>query len=192
MDHLVQIISENLKNYRESRNLSLDKLAQATGVSKSMLSQIEARKDQPQHLNPLEDSQWTQGFLYPRCCKNKSPAFRLWKIRNASRYWLTARNIDFIHFSPSNPANALKSIMSRWIRGRTWSPRDISRHVSEYIFVQQGELQIGVEEHKSTVCADQSITFDARRQHGLQEYRQTDAQGHHDALLFRCLLIRQC
>ena len=41
METLVQIVAENLKNYRESKNLSLEKLARATGVSKSMLSQIE-------------------------------------------------------------------------------------------------------------------------------------------------------
>ncbi len=47
MDTLVQIVAENLKNYRETRNLSLEKLSQATGVSKGMLSQIENGNTNP-------------------------------------------------------------------------------------------------------------------------------------------------
>lgn len=41
MDNYNQIISENLKHIRTTRKLSLDKVCALTGISKSMLSQIE-------------------------------------------------------------------------------------------------------------------------------------------------------
>ena len=41
MQHVNGIIARNLKERREARKLSLDQLARASGVSRSMLAQIE-------------------------------------------------------------------------------------------------------------------------------------------------------
>lgn len=53
MDKLNLIIAENLKGLRESRKLSLDNLAKLTGVSKSMLGQIERGE-----VNPTVSTVW--------------------------------------------------------------------------------------------------------------------------------------
>ena len=47
MDNLNLIIANNLKRIREERKLSLDKVANLTGVSKSMLGQIERGESNP-------------------------------------------------------------------------------------------------------------------------------------------------
>ena len=47
MDHSIEAISTNLRTIRETRNLSLDQLSELTGVSKSMLRQIEIGKSSP-------------------------------------------------------------------------------------------------------------------------------------------------
>ena len=47
MEQLIDAISNNLRNIRKNRNLSLDQLAELTGVSKSMLRQIETGKSSP-------------------------------------------------------------------------------------------------------------------------------------------------
>ncbi len=47
MDQPVEAISNNLRTIRESRNFSLDQLSELTGVSKSMLRQIETGKSSP-------------------------------------------------------------------------------------------------------------------------------------------------
>lgn len=41
MDYLSHNVSENLKRIRQSKGMSLDQVAEQTGVSKSMLAQIE-------------------------------------------------------------------------------------------------------------------------------------------------------
>ena len=41
MDYLSHNVSENLKRLRQSKGMSLDQVAEQTGVSKSMLAQIE-------------------------------------------------------------------------------------------------------------------------------------------------------
>lgn len=47
MSELDKNIAENLKRIRKSRNMSLDMLAEKTGVSKSMLGQIERGESNP-------------------------------------------------------------------------------------------------------------------------------------------------
>lgn len=47
MDQLNTVISENLSRIRKERNLSLDKVSKLTGVSKSMLGQIERGESNP-------------------------------------------------------------------------------------------------------------------------------------------------
>jgi len=47
MEQSIEAISNNLQKIRETRKLSLDKLSELTGVSKSMLRQIETGKSSP-------------------------------------------------------------------------------------------------------------------------------------------------
>lgn len=53
MDHLNQVISENLKRLRAENGLSLDAVAKLSGVSKSMLGQIERGE-----VNPTISTLW--------------------------------------------------------------------------------------------------------------------------------------
>ena len=47
MDDSTRLISQNLKKLRQQKRISLDKLAELTGVSKSMLGQIERGESSP-------------------------------------------------------------------------------------------------------------------------------------------------
>jgi transcriptional regulator with XRE-family HTH domain len=53
LDKLNSVIAENLKGLREERKLSLDNVAKLTGVSKSMLGQIERGE-----VNPTVSTVW--------------------------------------------------------------------------------------------------------------------------------------
>ena len=47
MDYLANNIAVNLKSFRQHRGMSLDQIADRTGVSKSMLAQIERGQANP-------------------------------------------------------------------------------------------------------------------------------------------------
>jgi transcriptional regulator with XRE-family HTH domain len=47
MEDITQLVAENLRHIREEKKLSLEKLAELTGVSKSMLGQIERGDSSP-------------------------------------------------------------------------------------------------------------------------------------------------
>lgn len=50
MKHINSILAQNLKRLREERKLSLDKVADLTGISKTMLGQIERGESSPRLL----------------------------------------------------------------------------------------------------------------------------------------------
>lgn len=57
-----QIVAKNIKRLREERKLSMDELSKLSGVSKSMLAQIErGGGNRPYH--PVEDFKWNEGAL---------------------------------------------------------------------------------------------------------------------------------
>ncbi len=64
MDEITQLVAQNLKRIREEKKLSLDKLADLTGVSKSMLGQIERGDFESDNLGCLEDCQWIKNVVY--------------------------------------------------------------------------------------------------------------------------------
>ena len=47
MEQSIEVIAANLREIRDSRHLSLDQLSDLTGVSKSMLRQIETGRSSP-------------------------------------------------------------------------------------------------------------------------------------------------
>ena len=164
MDHLVQIISENLKNYRETRNLSLDKLSQATGVSKSMLSQIERGNTNPSISTLLKIANGLK-VSFTALLKEQKPGLSI--VENTQREPVLADGKKY-RLYPLFPFESGKRFEIYYVEidpGAHLVSEGHLDHVSEYIFVQQGELQIGVENHESPVRTDQSITFDASRQH---------------------------
>ena len=57
MNQLDKNIAVNLKRIRKSRNMSLDMLAEKTGVSKSMLGQIERGESNPTVATGIRNSQ---------------------------------------------------------------------------------------------------------------------------------------
>ena len=58
------LVAQNLKKIRDEKKLSLEKLAEMTGVSKSMLGQIERGESQPDDFCSLEDRKWTKDLLH--------------------------------------------------------------------------------------------------------------------------------
>ena len=60
-DYVCGIIAHNLKNFREKQKLSMDQLAALSGVSKSMIGQIERAET---NLYPLENCIRTAHTIY--------------------------------------------------------------------------------------------------------------------------------
>ena len=165
MDTLVQIVAENLKNYRETRNLSLEKLSQATGVSKSMLSQIENGNTNPSISTLLKIASGLK-ISFAALLKERKSSMLI--VDNAHMEPILSDDRK-CRLYPLFPFESGKRFEIYYFEMEPGAHRVAEKclvdHVAEYVFVQQGLLKITVGENNSTVHADQSITFDATQQH---------------------------
>jgi transcriptional regulator with XRE-family HTH domain len=165
MDTLVQIVAENLKKYRESRNLSLDKLSQATGVSKGMLSQIENGNANPSISTLLKIANGLK-MSFTTLLKERKPAVLV--VDNARMEPVLADG-GKCRIHPLFPFESGKRFEIYYFEMEPGSHRVSEKclvdNVAEYVFVQQGRLKITVDGNDSTVHAAQSMAFDASRRH---------------------------
>jgi transcriptional regulator with XRE-family HTH domain len=165
MDSLVQIVAENLKNYRVTRNLSLEKLSQATGVSKSMLSQIENGTTNPSISTLLKIASGLK-MSFAALLKERKPTMLIVDNTHMEPILADDKKCRLYPLFPFESGKRFEIYYFEMEPGaHRVSERCLVDHVAEYIFVQQGLLKITVGENESTVHADQSITFDASRQH---------------------------
>jgi transcriptional regulator with XRE-family HTH domain len=165
MDTPIQIVAENLKKYRETRNLSLEKLSQATGFSKGMLSQNENGNTNPSISTLLKIANGLK-MSFTALLKERKPTMLI--VDNTHMEPIVADD-QKCRLYPLFPFESGKRFEIYYFEMEPGAHR-VSEgcsvdHVSEYVFVQQGLLKITVGEYDSTVHTAQSITFDASRQH---------------------------
>ncbi|MEB7776865.1 XRE family transcriptional regulator [Staphylococcus equorum] len=158
MYNIQNIVARNLSDYRKKHNLSLDKVAIATGVSKNMLSQIEKGTSNPTITT-------------------------LWKIANGlhlSLSQLTAMNDDSVDFIDESD---IIPIIDEQIAIYPYFPYDDNKKFEmfkmeiqaggkmlsephhtgseEYIIVNKGQLKIAVDTTMYTINSNQAFRFNS-------------------------------
>ncbi|MDG0843822.1 XRE family transcriptional regulator [Staphylococcus equorum] len=162
MYNIQNIVANNLSDYRKKHNLSLDKVATATGVSKNMLSQIEKGTSNPTITT-------------------------LWKIANGlhlSLSQLTAMNNDSVDFIDESD---IIPIIDDQIAIYPYFPYDNNKKFEmfkmeiqaggkmlsephhteseEYIIVNKGQLKIEVDTTMYTINSNQAFRFNSDVSH---------------------------
>ncbi|MEK4560773.1 XRE family transcriptional regulator [Staphylococcus sp. FSL K6-3157] len=158
MYNIQNIVARNLSAYRKKHNLSLGKVAIATGVSKNMLSQIEKGTSNPTITT-------------------------LWKIANGlhlSLSQLTAMNNDSVDFIDESD---IIPIIDEQIAIYPYFPYDDNKKFEmfkmeiqaggkmlsephhteseEYIIVNKGQLKIAVDTTMYTINSNQAFRFNS-------------------------------
>jgi len=164
MENLNFIISENLKKLREEKRLSLDKVSQMTGVSKSMLGQIERGES-----NPTIATMWkiANGLKV-------SFTYFLNQIENDVLI-ITEKEISAIEecngkyraypFFPYEDERRFEMYKIEVEKGCYLKAEPHGEKTCEFITVFDGELTITVGEDEYTVKAGDSIKFRADKPH---------------------------
>ncbi len=165
MEDLNHLVAQNLKHLREERKLSLDKVADLTGVSKSMLGQIERGDSSPTIAT-------------------------LWKIANGLKISFTA----LLEATQSDTALVPRSAIAPFVEDRgkyrlyPFFPIEEGRQfevytieiepggavtseahlagTQEFITVFSGELSLWVNGQDTIVSSGDAIRFRADRPHG--------------------------
>ena len=157
-------LAQNLREIREERNLSLDKLADLTGVSKSMLRQIETGQS-----SPTISTLWkiANGLRVPftALLREQSAEVVLSGFKQGKP--LTGRSKGYRLF-PLVSFDPERSFEIYYVEIDPGTSLDAEPHngiPEEYVFVLQGRIDITVDGEEFTVKRDHFISFLANCPH---------------------------
>lgn len=164
MTQSIDAIAENLRTQRESRGLSLDQLAELTGVSKSMLRQIETGKSSPtiatiwKIANGLHLS--FTALLSRPLMVAEVKSFR-------AEQPLTAEGEHYRLFPliPFSPEQAFETYYFEIDPGTVFHGEPHQGNVQEYLFVTRGSLRLSLGGTDYLINAGEFLHFAANAPH---------------------------
>jgi len=164
MDQPVETISENLKAVRESRGLSLEQLADLTGVSKSMLRQIETGKSSPtistiwKIANGLRVSFTSLLHRPPVQAEVKS-------FRDAPPLTSEGEHYRLYPLIPFSPEQSYETYYFEIDPGTVFHGEPHTGNIDEYVFLTRGRLCITIAEKEYNIKAGEFLKFRANQPH---------------------------
>lgn len=164
MDMMSRLISSNLKKIRKDKKLSLDQVSEATGVSKSMLGQIERGESSPTvatlwkiatglHISftaLLEEEKRDAQIVYQ---KDVTPL-----LSDEGRFSLQP-------FFPYNENRRFEVLAITMEKGACSDSAPHEEGTEEYLLVTEGRLNLKIENQEFIIDEGNGIRFDANRAH---------------------------
>ncbi len=162
-----ETIARNLQTIREDRNLSLDQLSEMTGVSKSMLRQIEIGQS-----NPTIATIWkiANGLRIPFAAllREQTAAVTIGGFKESAPL---ADDTDHFRAFPLTAFDPERSFETYYVEIDPGTVIDSEAHqgnVEEHIFVIQGQMEIYVAGEEYLVRQEEFISFQADQPHRYQ------------------------
>ncbi len=175
-------VAENLRAHRKRRQMSLDELAQLTGVSRAALSQIETRKTNPT-IGVLWKIAAGLGIAFADLIGETRPGLSI--LRRGEGQLL--RSVDGRFESrPLMPAAGIPQVEMYELRlgGR-------ARHVSEphgpgtreIVVVLSGAMRMTVGDRSDDLGPGDAVVFDANKPHIYENPGNAEAR-YHDVIVY--------
>jgi XRE family transcriptional regulator, regulator of sulfur utilization len=171
MDQLPDVVAQNLRALRKERHLSLTQLAKLTGVSKSMLRQIEIGQS-----NPTVTTVWkiANGLRVPFTALMTRPEPEVSVQAFTGRAPLRGdsagddsrgsyRLYPLVLFDPQR---ALKVYYVEIDPGISLNADPHQGNTQEHVFVLHGPIEVTVDDTTQTVQTEHEIRFSANCPHG--------------------------
>jgi len=164
MEQSVEAIASNLRNIRESRGLSLDQLSSLTGVSKSMLRQIEVGKSSPTIATIWKIA---NGLRVSFTALLRKPAVQAEVRSFRGEKPLTAKSEHYRLFPliPFEPHQSFETYYIEIDPGTVFDGEPHEGNVYEYVFVTKGALEICVEGKTFQINENEFLKFQANCSH---------------------------
>jgi transcriptional regulator with XRE-family HTH domain len=170
-------VAENLRQRRKARNMSLDDLARASGVSRAALSQIETCKS-----NPTVGVLWkiAVGLGIPFAELIGAPRSGAAVLRRGDSQLLRSSDGRF-ESRPLTPAGASPIVELYELRIAARSTHRSEAHAPgthEVVVVLTGQLRLHVDQEVYELAAGDSIAFAADRAHAYENPAGSEARYH--------------
>jgi transcriptional regulator with XRE-family HTH domain len=164
MEHPTGAIAENLRKVRETRGLSLDQLAELTGVSKSMLRQIETGKSSPTIATIWKIA---NGLRLSFTALLRKPEIRaeVKSFRSGDKLTGESAGCRLFPLIPFDPHLSFETYYFEIDPGTVFSGEPHAGNIHEYVFVTSGVLQISIEDKSFTIQPQEFLQFHANHPH---------------------------
>lgn len=165
MKHINVVLAQNLKQIREQRKLSLDKVAEMSGISKTMLGQIERGES-----NPSIATVWkiANGLKISFTALIHEPKSDATVVTGDDIHVLMEENGRvriYPHF-PFEDGRRFEMYVMEMDGAASWSAEPHIEGTEEFITVFEGEITIRVGAEDFRITRGESIRFRADKPHG--------------------------
>lgn len=167
MEQSVKAVATNLKTIRKNRKLSLDKLSARTGVSKSMLRQIETGKSSPTIATLWKIANGLK-ISFTSLLKKPAVAARVRSFKAGRPLTAASDHYRLFPLIPFEPEQPFETYFIEIDPDTIFKGEPHEGNVNEYVFVLNGRLEIRTAGRQYTVTAGEFLQFQAGRPH---EYR---------------------
>lgn len=164
MDQINKIVAKNIKRLREEKKLSMDELSKLSGVSKSMLAQIEREEG-----NPTLSTLWkiSNGMKVPfdaLTVRPKSP-YEIVRISELEPILENNGNVKNYPIFPDNENRRFAVYYLELDKNSFWESEPHLKGTTEFITIFKGCIEICSDGQRFTVEAGESIRFKADSTH---------------------------
>jgi XRE family transcriptional regulator, regulator of sulfur utilization len=164
LENINSVLAENLKTLRENKKLSLDKVAEMTGVSKTMLGQIERGES-----NPTINTVWKIAnglkISFTSLINHPQPDTVVVTKNDIQTLYEDNGKYRLYPFFPFEDGRRFEVYAVEIDKGGYLSADPHHEGTEEFITVFDGELTIRVKNEEYTVKNGESIRFKADRPH---------------------------
>ena len=174
---LASRVAGNLREKRKTRNLSLDQLAVASGVSRATLSQIEMQKSNPS-LSVLWKIAVGLGVPFSDLLGNNQQSTSV--LRRADAQILRSTD-GRMESRPLSPAGACPWVEAYELRLAARASHASDPHATgtrELVTVLTGQLRVRVSDESHDLAAGDSVSFLADQPHSYENLSGTELRCH--------------
>lgn len=177
MDSMNLIVAKNIRRLREENKLSMDELSKLSGVSKSMLAQIERGEG-----NPTISTLWklSNGMKVPFDALTVRPKSPYEIVKTAELQPLLEDGGKVRNYSvfPDDENRRFAVYYLELEEGSYWESEPHLKGTTEFITVFEGHIEINTDGHLFTVGKGESIRFKADNVHSYKNLENETAILH--------------
>lgn len=159
-----QILGDNLRRLRQERNLSLGQLAERSGVSKVMLSQVE-RGDSNPTVNTLWKIANGLGVSYSSLMESHAPNVDVVRGSDAPTQMAEGGTYRLSCYFSNEPGRGFEIYEVELDAGHDHVTEGHGPGTEEFVMVQAGMLTMGVAGDEHELAPGDAIHFDASQRH---------------------------
>lgn len=157
------MLGDRLKALRQAKGLTLRELSERTGLSVSMLSQIENGAADPSLGSVRKLAEVFEASIATLFSDPDAPAIHI--SRPGERHSLGVADASFAYERLTPGRGDLEVLRAEIPPGQATSPRLWGHPSTECAYVISGELTVELGAERVTLATGESVTFDSREPH---------------------------